>query len=118
MDERLKFVGQLLQGEKMAALCREFGISCKTGYKILQRYRHYGRQHPRGRRKDDVTVSYADLVLLAWKPGAIMRFSVNPVDPNWSRDTQTTLNCGAEDSQKSGARYYSGRSSAITLRRR
>jgi putative transposase len=42
MDERLKFVGQLLQGDKMAALCREFGISRKTGYKILQRYRHCG----------------------------------------------------------------------------
>jgi putative transposase len=42
MDERLKFVVQLLQGDKMAALFREFGISRKTGYKILQRYRHCG----------------------------------------------------------------------------
>jgi putative transposase len=42
MDERLKFIGQLLQGGKMAALCREFGISRKTGYKILQRHRHCG----------------------------------------------------------------------------
>jgi hypothetical protein len=29
MDERLKFVARLLDGEKMAALCREFGISRK-----------------------------------------------------------------------------------------
>ena len=27
MDERLKFVARLLDGEKMAVLCREFGIS-------------------------------------------------------------------------------------------
>ena len=26
MDERLKFVARLLEGEKMAALCREFDI--------------------------------------------------------------------------------------------
>jgi hypothetical protein len=34
MDERLKFIARLLDGEKMAPLCREFGISRKTGYKI------------------------------------------------------------------------------------
>lgn len=27
MDERLRFVARLLDGEKMAPLCREFGIS-------------------------------------------------------------------------------------------
>jgi hypothetical protein len=31
MDERLKFIARLLDGEKMAVLCREFGISRKTG---------------------------------------------------------------------------------------
>src|ERR1700719_4052201 len=31
MDERLKFIAQLLDGEKMAVLCRQFGISRKTG---------------------------------------------------------------------------------------
>jgi hypothetical protein len=36
MDERLKLVARLLDGEKMAGLCRDFGISCKTGYKIMQ----------------------------------------------------------------------------------
>ena len=35
MDERLRFVARLLEGEKMAPLCAEFGISRKTGYKIL-----------------------------------------------------------------------------------
>ncbi len=42
MDERLRFVARLLEGEKMAALCREFGISRKTGYKIYNRYRESG----------------------------------------------------------------------------
>jgi putative transposase len=42
MDERLRFVARLLEGEKMAVLCREFGISRKTGYKIYNRYKDYG----------------------------------------------------------------------------
>src|SRR5262245_33439806 len=42
MDERLKFIARLLDGEKMAGLCREFGISRKTGYKILNRYHSCG----------------------------------------------------------------------------
>jgi len=39
MDERLRFVARLLEGEKMAPLCGEFGISRKTGYKIFDRYK-------------------------------------------------------------------------------
>src|SRR6202051_2097770 len=42
MDERLKFIARLLDGEKMAVLCREFGISRKTGYKIFARYNDCG----------------------------------------------------------------------------
>ena len=42
MDERLKFVARLLDGEKMAKLCREFGISRPTGYKIYNRYKNHG----------------------------------------------------------------------------
>jgi len=42
MDERLKFIGRLLEGEKMAPLCREFGISRVTGYKIYSRYKECG----------------------------------------------------------------------------
>jgi putative transposase len=42
MDERLRFVFRLLDGEKMAVLCREFEISRKTGYKIFQRYKDCG----------------------------------------------------------------------------
>jgi len=42
MDERLRFVARLLEGEKMAPLCVEFGISRKTGYKIFERYKDCG----------------------------------------------------------------------------
>src|ERR1700683_1009888 len=42
VDTKLKFVARLLDGEKMAGLCREFGISRKTGYKILERYKDCG----------------------------------------------------------------------------
>ena len=42
MDERVRFVGRLLDGESMSDVCREFGISRKTGYKIFNRYRQDG----------------------------------------------------------------------------
>lgn len=42
MEERLRFVARLLDGEKMAPLCREFGIARKTGYKIFNRYKGCG----------------------------------------------------------------------------
>jgi putative transposase len=42
MDERLRFVARLLDGEKMTPWCVEFGISRKTGYKIFDRYKDSG----------------------------------------------------------------------------
>jgi len=42
MDERVRFVARLLEGEEMTALCREFSISRKTGYKIFDRYKESG----------------------------------------------------------------------------
>lgn len=42
MDERLRFVARVMEGERMAVLCREFGISRKTGYKIYERYKDCG----------------------------------------------------------------------------
>src|ERR1700676_4583082 len=44
VDERLRFVARLLDGEKMAVLCREFDISRQTGYKIYARYKDCGLQ--------------------------------------------------------------------------
>ncbi len=42
MDERLRFIARLLEGEKMAVLCREFDVSRKTGHKIFNRYKACG----------------------------------------------------------------------------
>jgi len=42
MDERLRLVSRLLDGEPMTDVCREFGISRKTGYKIFSRYKEHG----------------------------------------------------------------------------
>jgi len=44
VDERLRFVARRLEGEKMTALCAEFGISRKTGHKIVNRYKDCGVQ--------------------------------------------------------------------------
>ena len=41
-DERLRFVARLMAGHPMSALCAEFGISRKTGYKIYERYKQWG----------------------------------------------------------------------------
>ena len=42
MEERMRFMVRLLEGEEMSLLCREFGISRKTGYKIFERYKDCG----------------------------------------------------------------------------
>ena len=42
MDKRVRFIARLLDGKKMAVVCREFDISRKTGYKMLERYQESG----------------------------------------------------------------------------
>jgi transposase len=42
MDERLRFVAQLLDGEPATEICRAFGISRKTCYIIFERYKEHG----------------------------------------------------------------------------
>jgi transposase InsO family protein len=42
MEERLRFVARLLEGESMSEVCRAFGISRKTGYKIYDRFKDNG----------------------------------------------------------------------------
>jgi transposase InsO family protein len=44
MEERLRFVARLLDGEAMSDVCRGFGISRKTGYKIFNRYKEHGSE--------------------------------------------------------------------------
>ena len=42
MEERLRFIACLLEGERMSDVCKAFGISRKTGYKIYNRYKEDG----------------------------------------------------------------------------
>lgn len=42
LNERMRFVVRREAGERMVDLCREFGISRKTGYKFWKRYKEAG----------------------------------------------------------------------------
>jgi transposase len=55
MEERLRFVARLLDGEAMTVVCREFGISRKTGYKIFDRYKQQGLEALSGSRIASIT---------------------------------------------------------------
>jgi len=83
VDERMRFVSRLKDGEAMASLCREFGISRKTGYKIFERYQQCGLEglSDRARRLDvqgtgrkirdsrntfDPLSNLIDLAFIAW----------------------------------------------------
>ena len=44
VSERMRFITRLLDGERMSDLCREFGVSRKTGYELLRRYEEVGPQ--------------------------------------------------------------------------
>lgn len=42
VNERMKFVLRVNEGERVTDLCREFEISRKTAYKFLERYKRFG----------------------------------------------------------------------------
>src|SRR6476620_4870556 len=42
VNERMVFVSRVQDGERMSELCREFGISRKTGYKLVERFTEHG----------------------------------------------------------------------------
>lgn len=42
VNERMKFVSRLQQGERMTDLCSEFGVSRETGHKIKRRFEELG----------------------------------------------------------------------------
>src|SRR5262245_25009304 len=42
MSERMKFALRIEAGERMTDVCRELGISRKTGYKLWTRYQEEG----------------------------------------------------------------------------
>lgn len=53
MEERLRFVARLFDGEGMSDVCRELAISRKTGYKIFNRYKGHGLEALSDRIKGD-----------------------------------------------------------------
>lgn len=42
VTERMNFIVRVKNGERMSELCREYGISRKTGYKFLERFERLG----------------------------------------------------------------------------
>lgn len=42
MDERVKFIARFLEGEKVARLAVEYGISRQTAYKVIERHQDAG----------------------------------------------------------------------------
>jgi hypothetical protein len=59
VEERMRFVLRLKDGESMASLCREFGISRVTGYKIYERYKECGLAGLTDRARSDNGVPFA-----------------------------------------------------------
>ena len=78
MKERMRFVARLLEGEGMSDVCREFGISRKTGYKIFNRYKEDGLEALADRSRRPVR--YANQL-----PGQIERLIVETKreKPHW-----------------------------------
>ena len=80
MEERLCFVARLLDGETTTDVCREFGVSRKTGYKIFDHYKEHGLEalSVRSRRP----VRYAN-ELPEQIEGLIVRLKAEK--PHWAR---------------------------------
>jgi len=71
MDERLQFGARRLAGEGMAELCREFGISRKTGYKIFDRYQECGVQRLTDRSRRPYRYAQQQMYHLIYQKGPI-----------------------------------------------
>ena len=103
MDERIRFVIRLKDGESMAALCREFEISRKTGYKFLERYQECGLEGLTDRARRPFR--YANQ-----RPEQIEAAIVaaKPEKPNWgARKIRERLLKAAARSQSAGPQHHS-----------
>ena len=99
MDERVKFVARRLAGEAMADLCREFGISRKTGYKIFDRYQECGIQGLTDRSRRPYR--YANQL-----PFQVENYILNVKreHPSWGADPTTERFLARADARAHGAR--------------
>jgi hypothetical protein len=57
MDERLRFLGKLLDGESMTDVCREFGISGRRGTRSSTRTRRAGSRRRANRSRRPVRLA-------------------------------------------------------------
>jgi transposase len=98
MEERLRFVARLLDGEGMSDVCRAFGISRKTGYKIFNRYKEHGLEALTDRSRRPVR--YANQ-LPHQVEQMIVRFKRDK--PHWgARTIRELLTLGTWHEEKSG----------------
>src|ERR1700681_3171255 len=65
VEERMRFVLRLKDGESMTSLCREFGISRVTGYKVYDRYKECGLEGLTDRAR--TPYRYANRLRSSWK---------------------------------------------------
>src|SRR5215469_11254587 len=91
MEERMRFVLRLKGGESTASLCREFGISRVTGYKIYERNKQCGCSSSNNVFRD----SECDCT----PPGRVFEFS-----PEVRRQGRRQLRRRAKDPARRGCR--------------
>lgn len=67
MSQKLEFVERAANGEKVADLCREFGVSRQTGHKWIKRYEQggYDALEERSRRPKSAPLATAEELVLA-----------------------------------------------------
>ena len=92
MDERLRFVARILEGEPMTAVCLDFGISRMTGYKLFERYKVDGpvaladRSRRPVRFANQLPAQIESLIVTAKRDKP--HWGVNPIDPRGVRHGQ------------------------------
>jgi transposase InsO family protein len=100
----MRFVIRLKDGEGMASLCREFGISRKTGYKIVDRYEECGLEGltDRARRPHRYAHQLPEQI-----EAAIV--AARREKPNWGagQDPGAPPQTTAERSEGSGSQHHS-----------
>src|SRR5262249_13267175 len=102
VNERMEFVVRRKAGERMTDLCREFGISRKTGYKLERRYDEHGpkglydvsRRPKRLARQMSAGIQTAILELKREKPkwgAAKIQEVVRPKHPQMELPVRSTI---------------------------
>ena len=97
VQERLRFIARLLDGEKMAGLCREFGVSRKTGYKIYNRYKDCGidgltdRSRRPYRHANQLPMQIEKLIVnwLAWRTGRYLQRKIAAFSTDCRQDSRS-----------------------------